>query len=66
MIGPQLEALATQHPNIKLRRIDVGSWSSPVARQHGIRRLPTVWLYENGALVTQDSKAALARLQALR
>ena len=65
-MGPQLEALARQHPKIKLRRIDIAEWGSPVARQCGIRSLPTIWLYEDSRLVTKDRDQVMTRLAALR
>lgn len=61
-----MEALAQQHPGVKLRIVDVGSWNSDAARQHGIRSLPTIWLYEDGELLTRDRQAAIAKLNALR
>jgi hypothetical protein len=65
-VGPQLAALVRQHPLLKLRRIDVVSWHSPVAEQFSIRSLPTLWLYENGELVTKDSNEISRRLSALK
>jgi len=64
-VGPQLEALAQANPKVKLRIVDIGDWRSPVARQHGIDRLPTIWLYENGQLYSKDRSEISARLQKL-
>lgn len=61
-----MEALANQHPQVKLRRVDIGQWSSPVAKQYGIDRLPTLWLYEDGELYSKDKDDIAARLQQLR
>ena len=66
MVGPQLEALVEHNPRAKLRRIDIGSWHSPVAKQYDIRRLPTVWLYEDGAVVSRDTAEIAGRLQQAR
>lgn len=66
MLEPQLVALAEQHPKVKLRKVDVQSWQSDVAQQYSIRLLPTLWLYEDGELVTKDSRAVAARLQKLQ
>lgn len=65
-MGPQLAALAQQNAKVKLRRIDIGRWESPVAAQFGIRRLPTIWLYEDGALASKDPAAIEQRLSALK
>lgn len=61
-----MEALAKRHPGVKLRIVDVVSWRSEVARQYGIRSLPTLWLYEDGELLSKDRGAVGARLGALR
>jgi thioredoxin-like negative regulator of GroEL len=61
-----LAALAEQHPQVKLRRVDVGDWQSPVALQYGIRQLPTLWLYEDGELVSKDGREVAARLSRLK
>jgi hypothetical protein len=61
-----LAALVRRQPQLKLRRIDVVRWDSPVAEQYSIRLLPTLWLYENGSLVSQKSDEVLARLAALK
>ena len=61
-----MEALARQHAEVKLRIVDVVSWDSEAARQYGIRGLPTIWLYENGQLLTKDRGAVAARLGSLR
>jgi thioredoxin-like negative regulator of GroEL len=61
-----LEALANRNPAVALRIVDVGSWSSPAAAQHGIRSLPTIWLYENGEPLSRDRAQVAQRLQALQ
>ena len=61
-----MEALARKHSEVKLRIVDVVSWGSEVAQQHGIRGLPTIWLYEDGQLSTKERGAVLARLNSLR
>jgi thioredoxin-like negative regulator of GroEL len=60
-----LEALTRKAPDINLRRVDIGSWDSAVAAQYQIRSLPTVWIYENGALVARDRREVLGRLRTL-
>ena len=61
-----MEALARKHPDVKLRIVDVVSWDSDAAEQHGIRSLPTIWLYEDGELLSKDRGAVLAKLNSLR
>ena len=66
MVGPQLEALVLQNPRARLRRIDIGSWHSDVAEQCRIDRLPTVWLYDAGQLVSRDVQEVASLLQQVR
>ena len=56
---PQLEALAERKKGAVLRVVDIKSWSSEAARQHGIRRIPQLWLYDGTKLVSRDSDATL-------
>ena len=65
-MGPQLEALAKAHDEVCLRIVDIGSWDSAVAEQHRVSRLPWLWLYEDGELVSKDTGAVLDRLNQLR
>ncbi len=58
-----MESLVQSKSNCKLRRIDIVSWKSDVARQFGINRLPTVWLYNGQHRVSSDSRDVFARVQ---
>lgn len=60
-MGPQVEALA-QQKNVRLRKIDIASWSSPVAKQFGIRSIPALWLYEGTERVSTDTRDVLNRV----
>ena len=45
---PQLEKLVSSFPaHIALKKIDIQSWGTPVAIQHGIRSIPHVVLYDS-------------------
>lgn len=50
-----------EREDLHLRRIDIGSWQSPVARQHRIARLPYLQLYEGGRLVADGTEAVMGR-----
>ena len=60
-----MEALIEEKQNCVLRRIDIVRWGSDVARQFGIRSLPTLWLYDGQKRVTSDTRDALTRIQKL-
>ena len=60
-----MESLIRTKQNVQLRRIDINTWNSQVARQFGIRRLPTVWLFNGTEKVTTDRNKALARITKL-
>ena len=40
-----LRALAANHRNVAIRKIDIIDWTSPVVQQHDIRDLPHMVLY---------------------
>lgn len=52
----------TNRYDIVLRRVDIVSWDSAVARQHGIDRLPTLWLYEDGVRIATDPREIVQRI----
>jgi thioredoxin-like negative regulator of GroEL len=58
-----LEALVEAKEGTRLLKIDVDTWGSDVARQYGIRSLPTLWLYEGTELESRDSREIWERLQ---
>ncbi len=53
-MAPALEGLVRSYPaHVALKKIDIQNWSTPVARQHGIRSIPYVVLYDpNGRKVS--------------
>ena len=61
--SPKLERLCRQKRNFRLLRVDIDKWNSPVARQHGINRLPTLWLCKDGEVISTDSQEVLHFLQ---
>ncbi len=61
-----MEAAAQQRPDLRLRIVDIGSWHSPVAQQHGVQQLPWLWLYDKGELVSKDTREVIERLQSQR
>ena len=62
-LGPQLEDLVRKHGSARLRKIDIGDWDSAVAKENGIRSLPTLVLYEGRERVSADTRQVLRRLQ---
>lgn len=61
-LGPQVEALAKSRDDVVLRIIDIDTWKSPVAREHGISSIPHLVLYRDGAEVATGTGAVLQRL----
>lgn len=68
-LAPQLEALATSHPRIVLRKVDVDrpgakgiDWGSPIVQQYGISSLPYVELYDTDGTLVGTGQVAFARL----
>jgi len=57
-----LEARIKPMEGVRLRRVDVNSWTSPAATSNGIRQLPTLWLYDGSKRVSTDSDDVVERL----
>lgn len=60
-----MEALIRSKQSCWLLRIDIDTWRSPVAQQYGIRRLPTVWLYDGKERVATDVRQVIERVRQL-
>ncbi len=58
-----MEAYVRGRSGITLRRIDIVSWDSAVAKQYQIRSIPYLILYENGRKTADGTKAVLALLK---
>lgn len=52
--APQLEALIRKNGTVRLRKIDVVRWGSPVCKQFNIHRLPALHLYDGTRLVSKE------------
>ena len=47
-LSPSLEQMAQTDPDIALRKIDIVNWKTAVAKQHNIRSIPQVNIYNRG------------------
>ncbi|MEM7203245.1 MAG: hypothetical protein AAF628_23485 [Planctomycetota bacterium] len=54
-----MEGLIRDKGNVRLRIIDIDRWESPVATSHGVRRLPTLALYDGADLVSDDAREVI-------
>ena len=45
VLNTELTALAAQHDNLAIRKIDIVDWTSPVVAQHGVVALPHLVIY---------------------
>ncbi len=57
-----MEAIIRKRGTVRLRKIDVVSWDSEVSKQFGIRRLPTLRLYDGTRLVSEDTRDVVRTL----
>jgi thiol-disulfide isomerase/thioredoxin len=64
-LSPRLEELARQHANLALRKVDIVSWSHPVARQQGVTDLPYLRLFDTEGRLVAEGDAVLDSLQQL-
>lgn len=62
-LEPRLEAAVRERGNVRLRRVNIRDWSSPVARQYGIERIPQLWLHDGTQRVSTDTSDVLRRLE---
>jgi thiol-disulfide isomerase/thioredoxin len=66
-LNPLLEDLAAREPRLAIRKVNILSWDSPVARQFGLQALPHLILYGPGGERIAEGEAvwqALSRLPA--
>jgi thiol-disulfide isomerase/thioredoxin len=64
-LSPRLEELARQHANLAVRKIDIVSWSHPVARQQGVADLPYLRLFDPEGRLVAEGDPVLESLQKL-
>jgi len=58
MIAPLLDQIADEYSgSVKIGKINVDE-QGPLAEQHGVTSIPTLFLYKNGALAGQRTGAA--------
>lgn len=50
MISPILEKFASEHPEVKVIKVDVDDFTN-IAREYGVSSIPTLILFKNGELV---------------
>jgi thioredoxin 1 len=51
-LAPRIEALVRSDPDLYLRKVDIVKWKTPVTRQHNIRSVPQLWVFDgNGRQV---------------
>jgi thiol-disulfide isomerase/thioredoxin len=62
-LSPRLEDLARRRPDLALRKIDIVSWSHPVAAQQGVHDLPFLRLYDPKGQLVGEGDAVLEVLQ---
>ncbi|MFK7739491.1 MAG: hypothetical protein AB8H80_04140 [Planctomycetota bacterium] len=61
-----MEAVANSRPNIFLRIVDISTRGSEAGAQHGIRAVPTLWLYSDGKKVAGSTKETFTVLNEMR
>ena len=62
-LEPKLQAAIQERGDIRLRTINIRDWGSPVARQHGIERIPQLWLHDGTKRVSTDTRDVTRRLE---
>jgi thiol-disulfide isomerase/thioredoxin len=62
-LNPILEEIAGRTPALAIRKINVLSWDSPVARQHQVTALPRLLLYGPQGDLIAEGEAVLPALR---
>ena len=62
-LEPRLQAAIRERGNVRLRKINIKDWSSPVARQYQIQSIPQLWLHDGTQRVSTDTMDVLRRIE---
>ena len=62
-LSPRLEAAVRERGNVRLRRVNIRDWSSPVAQQYGIQSIPQLWLHDGTKRVATDTSEVMRRIE---
>ncbi|MFY9345812.1 MAG: hypothetical protein WAT39_25195 [Planctomycetota bacterium] len=57
-LSQRLDDIRKEHPEVRIRVVDIRNTDTPVARQYEIKQVPTVWLYRDGKLVAKEASKA--------
>lgn len=52
MLGPILDVLASENPEVQVVKVDVDS-NSDLSTQYGIRSIPAVYIFKNGEQINK-------------
>ena len=52
MLGPILDSVAAEHPELQVVKVDVDS-NSDLSSEYGIRSIPAVYIFKNGEIVNK-------------
>jgi thioredoxin 1 len=62
-LDPMVEKLVKARGTVRLRKIDIRDWDSPVARQYRIESIPQLWLHDGHERVSTDIGRIMAALE---
>ena len=62
-LEPRLQAAIRERGNVRLLRVNIRDWSSPVARQYGIQSIPQLWLHDGTERVATDTHDVMRRIE---
>ncbi|NQU38867.1 MAG: thioredoxin family protein [Lentisphaerae bacterium] len=63
IMGPKLEQIARTDPDVKLCKIDVVNWDTPVVAQYKIRSIPHVQVYDRNGTPVGSGAARLDEIK---
>jgi thioredoxin-like negative regulator of GroEL len=57
-----LEAQVNKSDGVSLRRVDIASWDSAVARKYKIRSIPHLMIFERGKLIAEGGPELISQI----
>lgn len=62
-IAPHLEKLAKENPNVALVKVDIVKWGTPVTRQHNIKSVPNIRVFDRNKRPMGQPTSSFSQVQ---
>lgn len=65
VISPKLVDLATGHPDVYLRKVDIVNWNTPIVKQIGIKSIPKVLVFDKSGHRVGPATSSYSKVAAM-